>query len=380
MMNNGYSLILPSDEGLNHQLPTTFATVGQSDSRWAEKVHTSIGAKDGSLQIAFGLVKSINKNRMDAYAGVSIGKKQQIVRASRVLAPNPEFNIVGPIRYQVIEPLKKVRFLLEENDIQPIAFDVVFDGTQLAPFLGISRFTKSNYQVNSNTCCYHHTGVPEGWVKVENRVFNITRQEWYVNRERSWGVFPEFLGINDSTLDVDANQFPLHHLSSTMRFTCPGIPQYVIHFYYLDSPVPGVQGQFYGCIQYADGSMDAFVSLEPELFYDDETRRLKGGKLRFKKKNGEIRTLLVEVVSETGFYLGASLFTEDIEYKQLDKAYKEGECFEDCTQIEQLKKLHQVRDCLVKVTDGAAIAYTNFHTIITGEWPELSLSQETSFW
>jgi hypothetical protein len=46
-----------ADEGLNHQIVDTFATVGESDLAWTEKIWTSIARVDGALQLDFGIGK-----------------------------------------------------------------------------------------------------------------------------------------------------------------------------------------------------------------------------------------------------------------------------------------------------------------------------------
>lgn len=78
--------LLPADENFNHQIVDTFASVGQSDPAWAEKVCGMAAARDGSLQIGFGFGKYTNRNVVDAYAGVSCGRQQWVVRASRSLS------------------------------------------------------------------------------------------------------------------------------------------------------------------------------------------------------------------------------------------------------------------------------------------------------
>ena len=60
--------LLASDEQFNHQVVETFATVGQSDPAWTEKVCGMAAAIDGSLQIGFGFGKYTNRNVVDAYA------------------------------------------------------------------------------------------------------------------------------------------------------------------------------------------------------------------------------------------------------------------------------------------------------------------------
>lgn len=167
-MSRDDGILVPSDEGLNHQIADTFASIQQSDRNWAEKICGSIGANDGSIQIGFGLGKYINRNVMDGYGGISRGKEQWTVRASRQLAPNPDLTSVGPIHYEVIEPLRKIRIYLEENEIQPISFDVVFDGSAIAPFLENHKFRRQfgGYRIDNDLVRYYQVGAPEGrWLK-----------------------------------------------------------------------------------------------------------------------------------------------------------------------------------------------------------------------
>ena len=119
-MSNPIGELLPEDEHFTHQVTETFANVASSDPSWTEKVCAMAMARDGSLQIGFGLGKYTNRNVIDGYAALSRGKEQLTVRASRALASDPEHTVIGPIHYEVVEPLKKVRFRLDENDCQPL--------------------------------------------------------------------------------------------------------------------------------------------------------------------------------------------------------------------------------------------------------------------
>ena len=118
--------LLSIDEGLNHQIVDTFASVAESDLSWTEKIWLSIPKKDGSLQIDFGLGRYQNRNVMDSFGGISRGNEQWTVRTSRELASDPTTTAVGPLTYEVVEPLSKVRIRLAENDILPLTFDVTF--------------------------------------------------------------------------------------------------------------------------------------------------------------------------------------------------------------------------------------------------------------
>ena len=100
--------LTPADEApFNHQIADTFATVAESDHGWTEKIWGSLARKDGSLQVEFGLGKYHNRNVMDGFGGISRGTEQWTVRASRRLGVALERTGVGPVRYEVVEPLKK---------------------------------------------------------------------------------------------------------------------------------------------------------------------------------------------------------------------------------------------------------------------------------
>ena len=97
-MPNPIGPVLPADETFAHQIAETFASVATSDPAWTEKVCAMAMARDGSLQLGFGLGKYTNRNVMDGYAVLSRGTEQLTVRASRELAAAPGATFAGPIR------------------------------------------------------------------------------------------------------------------------------------------------------------------------------------------------------------------------------------------------------------------------------------------
>src|ERR1022692_2222054 len=101
-MTNPVGPLLDGDEGFTHQVPDTFAVVGTSDPSWTEKVCAMAAAKDGSLQLGFGLGKYTNRNVMDGYAGISRGVEQRTVRASRRLGSDRESLRAGPLEYEIL--------------------------------------------------------------------------------------------------------------------------------------------------------------------------------------------------------------------------------------------------------------------------------------
>src|SRR5690242_684677 len=186
-MPNPIGPLLPADEQFTHQIVETFATVGSTDPSWTEKVCAMAAARDGSLQLGFGLGKYTNRNVMDAYAGVSRGKEQTTDRASRALLPDPTPTAIGPIRYEVVEPLRSVRFVLEPNDVQPIAFDCLFEGA-VPPAFENRTHTCTGLRLSANLIRYHQIGRASGWIEVDDRRTDITPETWVSTRDHSWGV------------------------------------------------------------------------------------------------------------------------------------------------------------------------------------------------
>src|SRR5947207_5225831 len=144
-------------------------------------------ARDGSLQLGFGLGKYTNRNVMDGYAGISRGVEQVTVRGSRRLSPEPECTVIGPVRYEVVEPMRVVRFVLEPNDCQPIAFDWTFEAV-VPPFLEERTHMRNEYRVSAELVRYHQTGVASGWVSVDGERTEPTPETWVSTRDHSWGV------------------------------------------------------------------------------------------------------------------------------------------------------------------------------------------------
>jgi hypothetical protein len=210
--------LLPSDERFDHQIVDTFASVAQTDLAWAEKVCGMACAKDGSLQIGFGFGKYTNRNVMDGYGGV----EQRTVRASRRLSPDPERMRIGPLRYEVLEPLRRVRVTLEPTAVQPIAFELVFEGA-VPCFLEEREDWRvaHGYRRQAHQIRYHQTGTGSGWVEVEGQRTAITPDAWVSTRDHSWGVRPD-VGLAPADLEHGDRCWPRSGRHRTGNYSLDG--------------------------------------------------------------------------------------------------------------------------------------------------------------
>jgi len=374
--------LIAADEQFTHQIVDTHSRVGTSERSWTEKVCAQASAKDGSIQLAMGVGKYNNRNVMDAYAGVSRGTELWTVRASRALAPDPDDITIGPIQYEVIEPLHEIRFSLDANDEQPISFEWIFTG--VVPARLESRevhVSRDRYRVDADVIRYHQVGTARGWVEVDGERTEFDDTSWISTRDRSWGVR---YGVGAPTPDIAPTPMPEGGHAYVLWFpvSCThadGTP-YGLHFYYQRFGF-GARNRltFEGGIEHADGRREEFIAAEPDLRFDDATRRVIGGTITATLADGTDRVYRVTPVSETGFYLAAGLYGgyEDRYHGQWrGKAHLDGDYYPDGT-LPELGKLQQLSQRLVRVEDpDGGVGYGDMQSIISGPIPEAGLTAD----
>ena len=188
-----------TDEGLNHQIADTFATVSESDHAWTEKIWASIARTDGSLQIDFGLGKYHNRGIVDGFGGISRGASNGRCAPVRELRTAPEETSVGPVSFEVVEPLAQIRFRLEPNDTQPISFDVVLSGVTPPFFENRNRIrNRRTGHVDVDVVRYHQGGWASGTVTVDGETHDVRPDEWFGLPRPLVGSPPERRGAHST--------------------------------------------------------------------------------------------------------------------------------------------------------------------------------------
>jgi len=342
--------------------------------------------KDGSLSIDFGLGRYHNRGVMDGWAAVARGDSQWTVRANRELRDDPTETTVGPLIYEIIEPLHKVRYALEKNDAQPIAFDITFT-SEMPPFFEDrhKQREKDGFRIGSDVVRYHQIGVPSGWVEIEGERIEVNPEEWTEYRDHSWG---QRLDVGAHSPDVrpssdfgDAKfgegEFVL--LWSPFMLTAPNGDKHAYHFYFMAK-----QGRIFyssGYRNHPDGRQEKVARVRPELTFNDVGRRLLGGKVHFDMMQGGTHTVEIAVAGPTAVHLGPGLYLGFDGKKH--GAWKgplevEGEKFDDYTDLITLKRMRQLRDCPILVREGDATGHGIMETIIHGAHPDIGLTADNS--
>ncbi|MGD9664965.1 MAG: hypothetical protein AB7U34_07145, partial [Novosphingobium sp.] len=327
-----------------------------------------------------------NRGVMDGWAAVSRGSEQWTVRANRELRDDPTVTQVGPLRYEIIEPLRQVRYICEKNDAQPIAYDITFTA-EMPPFFEDrhKQRERDGFRVGSDVVRYHQIGVPSGWVEIEGERIAIKPEEWTEYRDHSWGTRLD-VGAHNADVrpssafgDVKFGQDKFLLIWSPFMLVGPDGEKYAYHFYHM-----AMQGRvFYssGYLNRPDGTQEPVVRVTPELSYDDRTRRLLGGRIHFDMLQGGTRTVNIEVVGTSGVHLGPGLYLGFDGRKHGSwhgPLTIEGEKFNDTMDRATLERIRQLRDCPIRVTEGDCVGYGIMETIIHGEHPEIGLTAENS--
>lgn len=374
--------LVHADEFFNHQIVDTHASVLQSDYAWTEKVCGAVFARDGALSIGFGFGKYANRNVVDGYGGISRGVEQWTVRASRELARDPNSIDVGPLRYEVIEPLRRVRVVLEKNDVQPIAYDLVLEGSVPCTLEEREdRRTPNGCRRSADQIRYHQTGSARGWIELQGRRIEVAPDTWLMTRDHSWGTRPA-VGLPPPDLQPDQDEgaaAKILALWNPVLFQRPDGGTFAFMQYYLLYAGDGwrhekIQGGF----EFPDGRRELLRNLEPRLRFDPRNRRLLGGEFRLTMADGRVRVLSARALGDTGFHLGAGLYHgfDGRHHGQWRGALAvDGEHFADCSTPAAVARLNQFRDCLIEVHDAetGAAGWGNCQTWVQGDWPEFGL-------
>jgi hypothetical protein len=371
--------LLGADEGLNHQIVDTFATLSQTDMAWTEKIWASIARTDGSLQIDFGLGKYQNRGIIDGFGGVSRGSEQWTVRGSRELASAPEQSGVGPVQMDVVEPLKQMRLRLEPNDVQPISFDIVLAGVT-PPYFEERNLVRNRRtgRIDVDVIRYHQGGWASGTVTVDGETHEVRPDEWFGFRDHSWGVRQ---AIGEPLTDLISSPAIPPGIRGGMKWS-PAFFRRQDGTYY-ETAIFVVEGAWEYSSAYindADGNQVPVRSVSPRIDYDTRTRYVTGGELVLTMESGEQRVIEVEVLGDSGFFLKTAGYGAWEGHKHgswKGKLHVDGEYIADCASDENLPRLGQFRDTPIRVRDGDAVGYGIMESLIGGVWPELGLTEES---
>jgi len=384
-MIDGIAALTHADEWFNHQIVNTHAAVGTPDRAWTEKAWLTLMRKDGAMQASFGLGKYTNRNVLDGFAGVQVGTQQRTVRASRVLSPRIEELAVGPLNYEVVEPMKAIRLTLAPNEAQPLSYELTFHATMPAFFEKRDVVIAAGREA-SNVIRFHQAGTVSGWIEIEGQRHEVHPDDWFGFRDRSWGV-REHVGLDPADLPPGSAGATGGNKTGTgyhfnwlvSKIDRPDGSSYDLAYYFRDFGGGAAPDFFSGYINESDGRQIPILHLFPEIEYRASDRAAMRGRitalLAGAGKTIEERVFEFEAIDpEMGFRLLPGMYGE---WKgQVHGSYKgddflDGETIDEVNDPAKLAETYrcQIRDRPVRIREGENRGFGDIESIILGAYP-----------
>jgi hypothetical protein len=228
--------------------------------------------------------------------------------------------------------------------------------------------------------------VARGWVDVNGERTEIDDAQWVGARDRSWGVR---YGVGQPVDDIEATPVPADtsgmFVWMPVTMTRPDGQPFTLFVYYQRFQGAGWStGSARGAIELPDGRSKPFRDVVPDLAFRDDNRRLVGGTIRAVLADGAERTYRVEPVSTTGFHLGTGLyggFEGHYQGEWRGDLHVDGEHIEGCDTVAVAHRIHQHRDCIVRVEDldDGSHGIGSLQSNVAGPHPDMGLTSEASF-
>ena len=176
----------PLDEYPLHQAPLSLRHVATSDRNFYDRCIFQAHDRTGDVFLITGLGVYPNLGVMDAYAVVRRGDIQHAVRASDALSDERLAPAVGPLRIEVVEPLRRLRLTCDAAE-QGIEFDLTFEG--LFPPIDEPRHVqRMGPKILLDACRFVQVGSWSGQLNLDGELFAV--HDWVATRDRSWGIRP----------------------------------------------------------------------------------------------------------------------------------------------------------------------------------------------
>jgi hypothetical protein len=179
---------VPLDEYPVHQLPASMRHVGTSDRNAYDRCYVNAHDRTGDLFVVTGLGVYPNLGVIDAFLTVKIGGRQSTLRLSGELGDDRLQQRVGPYSIEVVEPLRQIRVVCED-DGHGVSADLLWTGS--VPAVEEPRHQlRQGGRLIVDSCRFAQVGTCSGAVRVDGEERRFEDAGSAGTRDRSWGVRP----------------------------------------------------------------------------------------------------------------------------------------------------------------------------------------------
>jgi hypothetical protein len=173
-----------------HQTPEPLAHRASSDPNAYDRYWWNGVDRDGRFYFGAALGLYPHQQVMDAHFSILAGGEQHALHASRLAPREPSETQVGPIRLEIVEPMRRLRLTVARNETG-IEAELTFAAR--APALEEARARMKFGATTRNLVDmtrFTQFGTWSGWVRAGGTLTKIDPATTYATRDRSWGVRP----------------------------------------------------------------------------------------------------------------------------------------------------------------------------------------------
>ncbi len=266
------------DDTLFHQSADPMAYTNVSDHRFFDRSVYGIYAPDHSVHICTSIGVYKNMDVMDGFVMAQVNRETQYnQRYSRRLSLDYERPGLGPLQYDVIEPMQRHRVWMAAGE-HPVSFDLEWTAV-LPAHLEARHEVRHHGRLIRNYSRFDQFAKANGWIDIKGQRFEV--KDWFTWRDHAWGVRPGVGGYEPDTGGLDTADGYL-----------------AIYFWFLTEDAGGFiqlqengEGEvkyLNGVVQSRHGAPDRKVTkVEHEIEFEPGTRVFRTMKIRFTTDDGK---------------------------------------------------------------------------------------------
>lgn len=180
-------MLTPADDYPIHQTADPVAHPSSGDRNHYDRYFFNGHTRDGSLFFAAAMGFYPNRQVVDgAFSVVHDGVQRSVLASGRIPLDRQQTS-VGPVRIEVVEPLRVLRLVVDDRD-GGIQADLRYTARSAA--WQEPRFTRHAHHTRLTMDYTRLTqwGRWSGWIEVDGERHEITPAEFVGVRDRSWGI------------------------------------------------------------------------------------------------------------------------------------------------------------------------------------------------
>jgi len=268
----------------------------------------------------------------------------------------------GPFAYEVIEPLHKVRYRLEDAGYD-LSYDLEFEGTMPCHEEDV-QFFRVRGRLEEHVIRYDQVGRASGWIRAGGRTTELHQAEFYVERDHSWGLRRDGL----PEMGIQPGEIPEGYLYSwaVMQFPSFGVT-YHIRELWDGTQILSSGGVFY---PYESARRECrAVGIEHEFKFMPDRRKMTSGQIRIRLEDGGAVEIALRPLAfaclKAGGYFGHNGFVHG---QWMGEDWSDGYDL-DLTDRAVLDEVSFLDNTSCELRCGDEVGYGVLELVVVGKYP-----------